>query len=335
MNELALRAPGPTRPSPEGLLRAYARAKARYDRELGDRRLVSPDARDFPDPFLGDEPSAGRLLRRMQVHAGMEDIPVALHLIDSGSPADSSCASGACAAPNVPSAADLARVVDEGESWALNVPSAELKHPIFLTTGLARSLALIFLLETEQPGDRGPTPFDLELMAVQLGFGGLLLQGAHVYQKACSGPRIDRFTAFSVEELALLSVTMALDSGSGLGRLPKLVEATQNAALSDARRFLEAYPSFLQLLREDPRRAAEEPLKPAEAKGLWNSLKSRFVAEKELPGSDLAAWQKLLGAAPQEFVSPGSTARGPISANAAGARRQVSEELRDLVKSEL
>ena len=289
---------------------------------MGERRLVFPDARDFPDPFTGDEESARQLLARMQGHAGMDDIPISLRVVAGSVEASTSCSSGACATPSLPSSADLARVVDDGNGWALNIPSPELQHPVFLTTGLARSLALIFMLETEQAGDQGPDPFTLEIAAIQLGFGGLLLQGAHVYQKSCGGPRIDQFTAFNVHEVALLCTVMALDSGSGLGRLPRLVEATQSAALGEARQFLESRSRFLRLLAEDPARAAEDSFAPEPAQGLWNKLKTRLQADKrtELPGTD-HAWRKALQA---------SVPNGP-----AESRKLPSQELRELVKSEL
>lgn len=309
-----------TVPRAEALLRSYALTKARYGRELGQRRLVFPDARDFPDPFASDAASAQRLLERMQAHAGMADIPIALRVAGAdGETENSSCSSGACSPTNAPAPTDFVRVVDRGDSWDLNVPSLELKHPVLLTTGLARSLALIFLVETEQPGDPEPHPLQVELIAISLGFGGLLLQGAHVYQKACSGPRIDRFTALDVSETALLCVLMAVDSGSGLGRLPKLVEATQRAALSEAQEIVRAHSNFLRRLAEDPGRAAVAPLESEAATGFFQGLKSRFRKAEALPGDDLGAWQKALEAGPR------APARLP----------KPSQELIDLVKSEL
>lgn len=320
MTELVKAAP----PRAELLLRAYAKAKARYGSELGQRRLVFPDGRDFPDPFREDEPSAQRLLSRMQRYAGMSDIPITLGLVGSSGSVDSSCGSGACAVPRVPAAANLARVLDEGDRWLVTASPLELKHPIFLTTELARSLGLIFMLEIEEPGDPAASPFTVELMAVMLGFGGLLLQGAHVYQKSCAGPRVDQLTSLSVSELGLLTTVMAIDTSSGPGRLPGLLEATQRAALGEAEEILRAYPRFLRRLSENPALAAEASLEPEKPEGLWTKLKTRLSFEpksRELSGDDLGAWQRAL-----EEAGASETRR---------ERALPSQELRDLVKSEL
>lgn len=312
----------PTAPRTELLLRSYARAKARYMSELGERRLVFPDSKDFPDTFASDEPSARHLLERMQAHAGMADIPISLRVADLNSAEEgegSSCSSGACAPTKAPAPTNLARVVDEGDSWRFVIPSAELRHPVLLTTGLARSLALVFIVETEEPGDPAPNPGQVELVAVLLGFGGLLLQGAHVYQKSCAGPRVDQFTALDVNEAALLSAVMALDSGSGLGRLPRLVEATQKAALDEAMEVLRPFAPFLQRLKSDPLGAAESQFVTEKPAGLWGKLKARLLPGDSLPGDDLAAWQKALASAPRAKALP----------------PPPSQELIDLVKSEL
>lgn len=315
MTELQTRAT----PRVEQLLTAYAEAKARYASELGERRLVLPDAEHFPDAFAGDAPGAERLLARMQHHAGMSDIPIALRVATFGAnPETSSCSSGACTPARAPSPRDFARVIDEGDSWTIGVPDVELRHPILLTTGLARSLALIFVLETEEPGDAPPTPLRIELIAVLLGFGGLLLQGTHVYQKSCAGPRVDQFTLMNVDEAALLTALMAIDSGSNLGRLSSLVEVTQRAALSSAQDTLRHYPSFLRRLQLDPEAAAAFPPEPEAPKGVLGRLLDRVRRTRD-EADDLIAFQKALATKPQPKA----------------LRAPPSQDIIDLVKSEL
>lgn len=315
MTELQTRAT----PRVEQLLTAYAEAKARYARELGERRLVFPDATDFPDVYASDAPSAERLLSRMQHHAGMSDIPIALRVAPLGAELEaSSCSSGACAPARAPSPRDFARVIDEGDSWTIGVPDVELRHPILLTTGLARALALIFVLETEEPGDAPPTPLRIELIAVLLGFGGLLLQGTHVYQKSCAGPRVDHFTLMNVDEAAFLTALMALDSGSNLKRLNSLVEVTQRAALSSAEDTLRLYPSFIRRLKLDPEAAAAFPPEPEAPKGLVNRLLDRVRGNRD-EADDVVAFQKALAQRPQPKALP----------------PRPSQDIIDLVKSEL
>jgi hypothetical protein len=318
MSELVQASP----PRAELLLRAYAEAKARYGEEMGRRRLAYPDGKEFPDPFREDEPSVRALLRRMQVLAGMGDIPIHVQLIETDV-ADASCASGACAVPEVKSSANLSRVTDEGDGWRILVSTPELKHPVFLTTELARALGLIFILETEVPGDPAPTPFLIELAAVQLGFGGILLQGAYVYQKACSGPRINQLTSLNVSEIGLLTIVMARDTGSVVGRLRSLLEATQRAALDEAEELLRAHPSYLGQLAKDPRLAARGAWKSEEPKGIlsrWIERWTQKPAEAPAEG-DLEAWQRALE--DSDFSKRRES------------RALPSQDLSDLVKSEL
>lgn len=71
---------------PEPVVRAivqrYARLIQRLGPELGERPLVLPTEKFFPDTFQGDAKSLRRLVKRMQAHAGMSDIPLTPVLID-------------------------------------------------------------------------------------------------------------------------------------------------------------------------------------------------------------------------------------------------------------
>src|SRR5688572_30321655 len=65
------------------VVRRYAHLLHHFGKELGRRPLVLQNAQFFPDVFAPDEPSLVRLVRRLQVHAGMSDIPIAVRLLSS------------------------------------------------------------------------------------------------------------------------------------------------------------------------------------------------------------------------------------------------------------
>jgi len=132
------------------VVQRHARLRSRYATELGRRPLVVPNGKFFPDAFRGDAESAARLTMRMQEHAGLSDIPIRTALVALGPDGEvtSSCSSGACGLPQSAGFGVL-RVVDEGDGWLLQIPEPELRHPVALTTNLARSLAFVFLVETK------------------------------------------------------------------------------------------------------------------------------------------------------------------------------------------
>lgn len=156
--------------------------------EIGRRALVLPNGKYFPDKFSGDSASVARLMRRIQEHAGMTDVPIQTKVI-GGEPDETAvtkadkphtckgdCGGGGCdgcdgschdrksAAPNTSQscgggcgsgcgvAEDVMgnepRLLDLGDSWRVQVPIQELKQPLVLTTNLARAVGYIFLVET-------------------------------------------------------------------------------------------------------------------------------------------------------------------------------------------
>ncbi len=83
----------PSEPVLRTLLRRTAALRQRLLTELGQRPLVLPDARSFPDPYLADAPTLLTLVRRMQQHAGMSDIPLSVGIVAGGGAAPSDCGS--------------------------------------------------------------------------------------------------------------------------------------------------------------------------------------------------------------------------------------------------
>jgi hypothetical protein len=264
------------------------------ERELGKRTLVLPNGKYFPDRFTGDAASVARLLERMQSQAGMSDVPIETRVIGPNQPqanaesgkgehhckgdcggkgcdgcdgschdrakaeekAASSCSTGCGSGCGVPVAdmGDQPRLVDLGNSWRVQVPEAELKHPLALTTNLARALGMIFWVETRSPAHPTlPNPdVAAELAATLLGFGALLLNGAHIYSKSCGGPQIRQLTALGCNELALVTVLFARRHQQDLRPMRKELEVTQRDAVQKAEEWLNDRPAIAKRFTSDP-----------------------------------------------------------------------------------
>ena len=122
------------------LVQRYASIIERFGADIGERPMVLPNGSFFPDVWSGDLPSVRRLLRRMQQHAGMADIPLELGVVDPEADAEA-CGSGACgscAAPNVSPQVSASRLVDLGDGWRVNIAPAEVRNAVVLTAALAR-----------------------------------------------------------------------------------------------------------------------------------------------------------------------------------------------------
>ena len=258
---------------PEEIIRAvtqrYARLIAELGGEIGERPLVLPDGTFFPDTFTGDEKSAATLVSRMQEHAGMDDIPIQTRVVSAdgpSGPSKSSCSSGACAAPAA-SSEDVPRLQEEGEGWVLQIPAAELAHPVVLTTNVARALGTVFMLETAEDDDLvRDLAVEGELAAVALGFGVLLLAGSYMYSKSCGGPSVAKVTKLSTPELALSFALFARSGGHGLRRAVKELEATQTDLVQEFDELLKSNPTIIERLKKNPARLAGGDFELTDAK---------------------------------------------------------------------
>lgn len=239
------------------LVQRYASLVERFGTDLGKRPMVLPTGRFFPDTFTGDLPSVGRLLRRMQQHAGMSDIPIEVGVLHPDAPAaQASGGCGSCAAPNVAAEVAAARLVDLGDSWRINIDPGEVRNPVVLTAALARALGHVFLLEessAERPIEE-PLEMTVELTAVALGLGTLLLSGSYLYQKSCGGPNVACLTALGVGELSVAFALFAKHTGQSMRAARSELDATQQDQLSEAETWLLSNPQVTRLLASDPLR---------------------------------------------------------------------------------
>lgn len=243
------------------LVQRYGSLLDRFGPDLGQRPMVLPNGSFFPDLFTGDLPSVKRLLRRMQGHAGMADIPIELGVADPEGLSAEACGSGgcgSCATPSVSPQAASARLVDLGDGWRVNIAPGEVQNPVVLTAALARALGHVFLLEetsSERPIEE-PVEVTIELATVALGLGTLLLSGSYLYQKSCGGPNVACLTALGVGELSVAFVMFAKHQKHSLRRARAELDVTQRDQLNEAETWLLSNPSVSRLLAEDPIRLA-------------------------------------------------------------------------------
>ena len=247
----------PDLPVQRELVERIARLREGRRDEFGERPMVLPTAEFFPDEFSADQASVEKLVRRMQAHAGMDDIPIDVRVIaPEGEELEEggSCSSGACCSAPAPKAEGLTRLVDNGDSWTLNVPAQEVAHSVVLTANIARALGYVFLKETESDEAplEEPSEASADLCAVELGFGELLLEGSYIYSKSCGGPSIATVTALSTPELAIAFALFCSVGGHPVKRALSELGATQRAALGEARDLLGSNPKLVEALKRTP-----------------------------------------------------------------------------------
>lgn len=276
-------------------VKRYAGLLATFSAELGSRPLVRQTAEFFPDAFTGDEASVARVLRRLQSHAGMADVPLRLALSGGGGAAPAgSCGSGGCGAPPAaPVDSEFVRLREESGTWVVSVLAAEAQHPVALTNVLSLCLARVFMVETEGPEARypGPVEEDVELVAVGLGMGLLLLEGSYVYAKSCGGPSVQQWTQLSVGQLAVLTSLFMEQGGHPEKPALKTLSTTQRSLLSEACQWASSNRRVLSKLADRPQEVDIEQLKQTRGwlEVVWSERK-RKRASVEPTLESLEAW---------------------------------------------
>jgi hypothetical protein len=261
------------------VIQRYARLLDRYKDDLGSRPFVVPNGDFFPDEFVGDEESVKLLVARMLEHAGMVDIPLETRIVNPGTPEaePSKCSGFSCGAP-VTSRLGFERLVDRGDGWILQIPSVELRHPVLLTTNVARSLAFVFMVETQKEGELLEPPVDVsaDLIAVALGFGALMLQGSYIYAKSCGGPQVASVTKIGLGELSIAVALFAALDYHRLAPVIKHLDTTQKAVLGDARDLIDANLNLVQQVRDEPHVVSREDFSLEEPRTFLTSLLGKW-----------------------------------------------------------
>jgi hypothetical protein len=310
-----------------GLVAAYARVVASVGESPNDRALVLPNGDFFPDVFTGDEASVQRLVDRLLEHAGLADMAVVARFwVDAEADAEAGCGTGACGScgPAQPEPESVQRLVDAGESWQVNVLPHEVGQPVALTSALCRAIALAVLREADAPPKDLELDLAVDLTAVSLGYGVLLLEGSHIYRKSCGGPSIARATALGPTEVALMLALAAAVSEQPSRKVGKHLSATQREAFAEALAWADSNEAVVHALRTDPERVARgefELKEPSSWLGRWLSSKVRRA-----PTAESAETIEELEAALQSS----NTARAP-----AKPRDAQFEEIRRLVDEAL
>ena len=276
-----------------GLVRAYAAVLESLELESHGRPIVLPNGEFFPDPFTGDGASVQRLLDRLLEHAGLSDMAISARLV--GEPADASCGTGACGSCGPTPEAEpenVERLVDAGDAWQINVLPKEVGQPVALSSALCRAVALAVLCEADHRPKGVELELAIDLSAVALGYGVLLLEGSHIYRKSCGGPAVSRTTTLGPTELALVLALSAAVNDQPRTKVGKYLSPTQQEAFAEAAAWADSNPALAQSLRRAPERIAlgEFELKEATSwLGRWvaRTLSRPKTAEAALTIEDL------------------------------------------------
>jgi len=267
------------------LAERYAAVVSELDITRGDPLLVLPNAEFFPDRFIGDTASLELLFARMQGYAALEELTVDVHasgeapLDAGGSCGTGGCGTGACATGEKEDA-QAPRLARTAEGYLVNVPRAELAHPIVLTARLAASLGAIALLEARSGASAEVTGAEAELAATALGFGVLLLEASYLYNKSCGGPRVERATTLGLDELSVLFALAAAREGHSLRAALGELGTTQRALVRDAAAVMDESPGLVETLRSHPKRVASGAFRLRDGRSLLSRLFQRKARPK-------------------------------------------------------
>lgn len=299
--------------------------------------LVLPNGEFFPDTFRADEASVATLVARMQGYAGLEDVEIDARVIGELEPLKSGggCGSGACHVPTVDGEA-LPRVVRTAAGYTLQVPAAELRHSIVLTSRLATALGAIGLFERHAQGQElAQDPALAELAAVEQGFGVLLLEASYLYSKSCGGPSVQRATALGVGELAVAFAFFLTRHEHAPRKAFAELGTTQKALLKEALALLDESPGLARALTSDLDRVARGHFKLREGRSFFARLFGRSNSKKtpaeNREAEALAALER--GASVEELAALLGESGEPRRAH--GSRARDDDELASAVDEAL
>lgn len=277
------------------------------------RGLVQPTADFFPDAFDGSPKAVAALCARIQEHAGLSDVPAEVNIAaPDGSIQKASCSSGACGGGGqIDTKLDRVSKRSDG-TYVIGLAAGETRHPVALTTTLARAVALIFLVESGAIESTPPRDLEasVDLTAVLLGFGVLMANGSHIYQKGCGGVAVHSATKMSVEEIG-----MALAVFCALHEVPdraaqKHLTTTPREAFDEAAVWCASNRKIVKMLRADPVAIEEERYELGEARSwlaraLGFGKKKRPTVDEEL--AQLEKWVQTPAA--KKAIDPAKAAR--------------------------
>lgn len=336
------------------LVRRYAHLLQSFGAEFGERPLVRHDTRFFPDRFEKDQASLELLVRRLQTHAGLLDVPLRVQLLtpdglpsegSAGSCGTGACGTGGCGTAAPQGGAKLPRLEESAQGWTLNVGEAELHHPVALTTQLSLALADIFLTETESASApvEAPREVSRDLACVALGLGLLVLEGSFIYSKSCGGPSVACLTQLSVGELSVACALFIASGGHSARRALADLGTTQRALLSEASDWAASNPELIRQLAEEPGQLAARAPAVQDTRGWLLRLFQRAPRRAQQPARRAASFEQALAAGlgeaelldlAQDLAKRKSAARSAATATKSATPAAMADERRERERRE-
>ncbi len=220
--------------------------------------IVLPTGRFFPDSFDRTPQAIGKLFDRMKEHVGLDDLETEVLLVDQEAGAVvSSCSGGSCGGGGVKVLAGE-RIAADGDGYAVQIATAEVTHPVVLTTVMARSLGLIFLdvsgvARRFSKAEVGPAA---DLAASMLGLGVLIANGSGIEVKGCGGIKVHAATSLAAPQTAL-ALALVVEREIARGRAePEGLEAgldvVARASFAPARAMFRANRDVIRRLDDSP-----------------------------------------------------------------------------------
>jgi len=236
--------------------------------------LVQPDQRFFPDHVAGDPKGLKRLVHRVMKHAGLSDLPIQVQVpVEDEASGGGGCSSGGCA-PSMPETSARRRVVEHGDGYVITLQPAELRHPVVITTVLARATSDVFLREADLYDHFDPAERNLaiDLAAVMLGFGVLLANGSYLYSKSCGGVNVTSATTLPVDEITFALAIFGALHGVSKGETRRHLETTPRAHFDLAATWAESNRRIVALVDTDRAAIEAGTYSLSEARGLLSRL---------------------------------------------------------------
>lgn len=234
------------------LVSNVARLYAAHGEAIGTPLLIEPTGAFFPDSLESSAAGLHALLRRIMSYTPLSDsLNVRVALVDTEGEAGGGCGGGACGTSGE-SAQIRGGIVEEAEGYVVLLHPGDVGDPILLTASLARNAGTLTHLEGDLPLRPDEAGAISEITASALGFGVLLTSASCVYKKGCGGMRMHRGTALSLEEHALLLVTIARVHGHKLASATKHLEVTQKEAIDRAIAFVDSNAEVIKQLQGSP-----------------------------------------------------------------------------------
>jgi hypothetical protein len=232
-----------------------ARIAVDHREMFADADLVLPTKEYFPDAILASEDGLATLIARIVTYTPLaESVQVTAMPVEPETAAAKSCSSGACG-PSAGEQALLMPALPTEDGYVLPLYVAMVGHPVRLTASLARSVGGAVAIEagliTEKTSGNDAAVL-AEATAHLSGLGVLLLAGANLFLKGCSGVKRMSSTTLSVHEQAFLLVAAAQICGYDTSIARKHVEPTQREALAWAEEFWADHAPTAEKLRTAP-----------------------------------------------------------------------------------